>query len=43
MGFQWVVLPAKNMKACEKFQSKIELVPVQYVSQMIKALFPPKQ
>ena len=42
MGFQRVVLPAKNMKACKKFKDKIELVPVQYVSQMIKALFPPK-
>ncbi|MGN1077027.1 MAG: DNA repair protein RadA [Candidatus Gallimonas sp.] len=39
MGFQRVVLPAKNMKACEKFRGKIELVPVSYVSQMIKALF----
>ncbi len=40
MGFQRVVLPAKNMKSCEKFRDKIQLVPVQYVSQMIKALFP---
>ncbi len=39
MGFKKVVLPAKNMKACEKFKNKIELVPVTYVSQMIKALF----
>ncbi len=39
MGFKRVVLPAKNMKACEKFKDKIELVPVQYVSQMIKTLF----
>lgn len=43
MGFKRVILPAKNMKACEKFQEKIELVPVNYVSQMIKALFPPKE
>ncbi|MDE6676536.1 MAG: DNA repair protein RadA [Clostridia bacterium] len=40
MGFKRVILPAKNMKACEKFKDKIELVPVNYVSQMIKAVFP---
>ena len=40
MGFKRVILPAKNMKACEKWKEKIELVPVSYVSQMIKALFP---
>ena len=39
MGFKRVILPAKNIKACEKFKGKIELVPVSYVSQMIKALF----
>ena len=39
MGFKRVVLPAKNMKSCEKFKDKIELVPVSYVSQMIKTLF----
>ncbi len=39
MGFKRVILPAKNMKACEKFKDRIELVPVTYVSQMIKALF----
>ena len=39
MGFRRVILPAKNMKACEKFKDKIELVPVTYVTQMIKALF----
>ena len=43
MGFRRVVLPAKNAKACEKFKGKIELVPVQYVSQMIKALFPRRE
>ena len=37
-GFQRVILPAKNMKTCEKYKDKIELVPVQYVGQMIKAL-----
>ena len=42
MGFKRVILPAKNLKACEKFKDKIELVPVSYVSQMIKALFPSK-
>ncbi len=39
MGFRRVILPAKNMKACEKFKGKIELVPVTYVSQMVKTLF----
>ena len=37
-GFKRVILPAKNMKACEKYKGKIELVPVQYVGQMVKAL-----
>ncbi|MBR2646021.1 MAG: DNA repair protein RadA [Clostridia bacterium] len=37
-GFKRVLLPAKNMKSCEKYKDKIELVPVQYVGQMIKAL-----
>ncbi len=40
MGFKRVILPAKNAKSCEKFKDKIELVPVTYVSQMIKILFP---
>ncbi len=39
MGFKRVILPEKNMKACEKFKDRLELVPVRYVSQMIKALF----
>ena len=39
MGFRRVILPAKNMKACEKFKDKLDLVPVSYVTQMIKALF----
>ena len=37
-GFKRVILPTKNAKACQKFADKIELVPVQYVGQMIKAL-----
>lgn len=37
-GFKRVILPAKNMKTCEKYKKDIELVPVQYVGQMIKAL-----
>ena len=37
-GFKQVVLPAKNMKVCEKYKDKIKLVPVQYVGQMVKAL-----
>ena len=37
-GFKRVILPAKNMKTCQKYADKIEVVPVQYVGQMIKAL-----
>ena len=37
-GFKRVLIPAKNMKTCEKYKGKIELIPVQYVGQMIKAL-----
>ena len=37
-GFRRVVLPAKNLKSCEKFKDKIELVPVSYVHQMVRAL-----
>ena len=37
-GFKRVILPAKNMKACQKYAEQIELVPVQYVGQMLKAL-----
>ena len=37
-GFKRVILPKKNMKVCEKYKDQIELIPVQYVGQMIKAL-----
>lgn len=37
-GFKRVILPAKNMRVCEKYKDKIELIPVQYVGQMVKAL-----
>jgi DNA repair protein RadA/Sms len=37
-GFKRVVLPKKNMKTCEKYKDKIELIPVAYVGQMIKEL-----
>lgn len=37
-GFKRVILPAKNMKSCEKYKKDIELIPVQYVGQMLKAL-----
>ena len=37
-GFKRVILPAKNAKACQKYADKIELIPVQYVGQMIKTL-----
>ena len=40
MGFKRVIFPAKNFKSVKKFEDKIQLVPVQYVGQMIKALFP---
>ncbi len=40
MGFKRVIFPAKNKKHCEKFKGKIELVPVSYVSEMIKSVFP---
>lgn len=38
MGFRRVILPEKNLRACEKFKNKIELIPVRYVSEMIKNL-----
>ena len=37
-GFKRVILPAKNIKACKKYEDKIELIPVQYVSQAIQLL-----
>ena len=37
-GFKRVILPAKNLKACQKYLGQIELIPVQYVGQMIKEL-----
>lgn len=37
-GFKRVILPAKNKKLCEKYADKIELIPVQYVGQALKAL-----
>lgn len=37
-GFKKVVLPAKCMHSCKKYESKIELVPVSYTNQMIKVL-----
>ncbi len=37
-GFKRVVLPAKNMKTCEKYKDKIELIPVQYVGQALKSV-----
>lgn len=40
MGFTKVVFPAKNFKSVKKFEDKIQLIPVQYVNQMIRALFP---
>lgn len=40
MGFKRVLFPAKNFKSVKKFEDKIQLVPVQYVNQLIKKLFP---
>ena len=37
-GFKRVILPAKNKKACEKYADRIELVPIRYVGEMLKAL-----
>ena len=37
-GFKRVILPAKNMKTCQKYADQIQLVPVQYVGQMLSAL-----
>ncbi len=37
-GFRRVLLPAKSVKACEKYKDSIELVPVRYVGEMLKAL-----
>ena len=38
MGFRRVVLPMKNLPACEKYRGKIEIVGVSYVNQMLKIL-----
>ncbi len=40
MGFKRVLFPAKNFKSVKKFEDKIELVPVHYVSALIRKLFP---
>ena len=37
-GFKRVILPAKNMKTCKKYEDKIELIPIQYVGQMVHIL-----
>ncbi|MCD8200670.1 MAG: DNA repair protein RadA [Clostridia bacterium] len=39
MGFKKVLLPAKNLKSGVKYKDKITLVPILYVSSMIKNLF----
>ncbi len=36
MGFRRVILPKKNLPACEKYRDKIELIGVSYVGQMLK-------
>ena len=40
MGFKRVIFPGKNFKSVKKFEDRIELVPVHYVSGMIAKLFP---
>ena len=40
MGFKRVLLPAKNMKTVAKYADKISIVPILYVSTMLKTLFP---
>ena len=40
MGFKRVLLPAKNMKSVAKYADKISIVPILYVSSMLKSLFP---
>ena len=37
-GFKRVLLPAKNMKSCEKYANEIELVPIRYLGEAIKTL-----
>ncbi len=37
-GFKRVLLPAKNIKTCQKYAKQIELVPIQYVGEMVKEL-----
>lgn len=43
MGFKRVLFPSKNFKSVKKFEDKIELVPVQYVNQLLKKLFPQEE
>ena len=40
MGFKRVLFPGKNFKSVKKFEDRIELIPVHYVSGMIAKLFP---
>ncbi len=39
MGFKRVLLPAKNMKTVAKYADKVSVVPILYLSTMIKTLF----
>lgn len=38
MGFKKVILPSKNLKSCEKYKDKIQMIPVTYVAQAIKRI-----
>ncbi|MGN1234652.1 MAG: DNA repair protein RadA [Christensenellaceae bacterium] len=40
MGFTRVLVPYKNKSSCEKFQGRIEIVPVGTLWQALKVLFP---
>ena len=42
MGFKRVIFPSKNFKSVKKFEDRIELLPVPYVKDMIRKLFPPE-
>lgn len=39
LGFKKVIIPARNLSQVEKFNGKIEIVPVKHVYQAIKILF----
>ena len=38
-GFEKIIIPKRNYDACKKYNDKIEIIPVSYLSQAIKYLF----